>query len=77
MVVITLFPGGNLQMVAALHNGYWPARSQEFLSGPVIKALPVPAAWSQNRVRGRGALKYYWMACHWLNGVGCICFARP
>jgi nitric oxide reductase subunit B len=39
MVVITLFPGGILQMVDALNNGYWHARSQEFLSGPVIKFI--------------------------------------
>jgi nitric oxide reductase subunit B len=39
MVVITLFPGGILQMVDALNNGYWHARSQSFLSGPVIKFI--------------------------------------
>ena len=37
MVVISLFPGGVLQMADVLNNGYWHARSQEFLSGPLIK----------------------------------------
>ncbi len=37
MVVVSLFPGGIMQIADVLNFGYWHARSQEFLSGPVIK----------------------------------------
>jgi nitric oxide reductase subunit B len=37
MVVITLFPGGVLQLTDVLNNGYWHARSAEFLGGSLIK----------------------------------------
>lgn len=39
MVLITLFPGGVLQMVDVLNNGYWHARSQAFLGGSLIKFI--------------------------------------
>jgi nitric oxide reductase subunit B len=39
MVLITLFPGGVLQMVDALNNGYWHARSQAFLGGSLIRFI--------------------------------------
>jgi nitric oxide reductase subunit B len=39
MVVITLFPGGILQITDVLNNGYWHARSPEFLTGSVIKFI--------------------------------------
>ena len=39
MVVIALFPGGILQLVDVLNNGYWHARSQEFLGGGLIKTI--------------------------------------
>jgi nitric oxide reductase subunit B len=39
MVLITLFPGGILQMVDVLNNGYWHARSPEFLGGSLIKFI--------------------------------------
>ncbi len=39
MVLITLFPGGVLQMTDALNNGYWHARSQAFLGGSLIKFI--------------------------------------
>lgn len=39
MVLITLFPGGILQMVDALNNGYWHARSPEFLGGSLIRFI--------------------------------------
>ena len=39
MVTITLFPGGVLQMVDALNNGYWHARSPAFLGGSLIKFI--------------------------------------
>ncbi len=37
MVLITLFPGGVLQLVDAVNNGYWHARSAAFLGGSLIK----------------------------------------
>jgi nitric oxide reductase subunit B len=39
MVLITLFPGGVLQMVDVVNNGYWHARSQAFLGGSLIKFI--------------------------------------
>jgi nitric oxide reductase subunit B len=39
MVAITLFPGGVLQMVDVLDNGYWHARSPAFLGGSLIKFI--------------------------------------
>ncbi len=37
MVLISLFPGGIMQLTDVLNNGYWHARSQAFLGGSVIK----------------------------------------
>jgi nitric oxide reductase subunit B len=39
MVVITLFPGGVLQLVDVLNNGYWHARSPAFLNGSLIRFI--------------------------------------
>ncbi len=39
MVLITLFPGGILQMVDVLNNGYWHARSPAFLGGSLIRFI--------------------------------------
>ena len=39
MVLITLFPGGIVQLVDVLNNGYWHARSQAFLGGRLIKFI--------------------------------------
>ncbi len=39
MVVVSLFPGGILQIADVLNNGYWHARSQEFLSGALIRFI--------------------------------------
>jgi nitric oxide reductase subunit B len=39
MVLITLFPGGVLQLVDVLNNGYWHARSQAFLGGSLIRFI--------------------------------------
>ena len=39
MVMITLFPGGILQMVDVLNNGYWHARGPAFLGGSLIKFI--------------------------------------
>jgi nitric oxide reductase subunit B len=39
MVLITLFPGGVLQLTDALNNGYWHARSPAFLGGSLIRFI--------------------------------------
>ena len=39
MVVITLFPGGVLQLIDVLNNGYWHARSPAFLGGSLIRFI--------------------------------------
>ena len=46
MVVLNLFPGGVLQLMDVLQNGYWHARSPEFLYGKtmhLIEWLRMPA----------------------------------
>ncbi len=37
MVIVSLFPGGVLQFADVLNNGYWHARSTEFLGGALIR----------------------------------------
>jgi nitric oxide reductase subunit B len=39
MSLVSLFPGGILQLVDVINNGYWHARSQEFLGSGLIKSL--------------------------------------
>lgn len=39
MVVTNLFPGGVLQFLDVLNNGYWHARGPEFLQGKVIHMI--------------------------------------
>ncbi len=39
MVLISLFPGGVLQLVDVLNNGYWHARSQAFLGSSLIRFI--------------------------------------
>jgi len=39
MSLVSLFPGGIMQLVDVLNNGYWHARSQEFLGGGLIKSI--------------------------------------
>ena len=39
MVIFSLFPGGVLQFVDVLNNGYWHARSVEYLQQPLIKTI--------------------------------------
>lgn len=39
MVVTNLFPGGVLQLADVLNNGYWHARSPEFLGEPIMRVL--------------------------------------
>jgi nitric oxide reductase subunit B len=39
MVVTNLFPGGVLQLVDALNNGYWHARGPEFLTETTMRTL--------------------------------------
>ena len=39
MVILSLFPGGVLQLVDAIKNGYWHARSAEFMGGKTMKTF--------------------------------------
>ena len=39
MVICNLFPGGVLQLVDVLNNGYWHARSPEFLNQGTMRYL--------------------------------------
>ncbi len=39
MVVVNLFPGGVLQLWDVLQNGYWHARSPEFMTRPVMRLI--------------------------------------
>ena len=39
MALLTLLPMGLLQLNAALENGYWFARSAEFMGRPIIDLL--------------------------------------
>src|SRR5690606_25377022 len=39
MALLTLLPLGTLQLFASLENGYWYARSAEFLQQPVVDLL--------------------------------------
>jgi nitric oxide reductase subunit B len=39
MGLLTLLPMGVLQLQAALENGYWYARSAEFMGRPIIELL--------------------------------------
>jgi nitric oxide reductase subunit B len=39
MVAVNLFPGGVLQLRDVLQNGYWHARSPEFLTQPFMKRI--------------------------------------
>jgi nitric oxide reductase subunit B len=39
MVVLNLFPGGVMQLADVLENGYWHARSVEFLTQTKIQLI--------------------------------------
>jgi nitric oxide reductase subunit B len=39
MVLTNLFPGGVLQLIDVLRNGYWHARSMEFLQQPAMRTI--------------------------------------
>lgn len=39
MALLTLLPIGTLQLLAAIENGYWYARSAEFMHRPIIELL--------------------------------------
>ena len=54
MVVTNLFPGGVLQFLDVLNNGYWHARGPEFLEGRIprlidgcaCRAISFSSAWA-------------------------------
>lgn len=39
MALLTLLPLGTLQLLAAIDNGYWYARSAEFMQSPIVETL--------------------------------------
>lgn len=39
MSLISLFPGGVLQLMDVLKNGYWHARSQAYMSQPLVRTI--------------------------------------
>src|SRR5690606_25569475 len=39
MALLTLLPLGTLQLFAAIRNGYWYARSAEFMQQPIVDLL--------------------------------------
>jgi nitric oxide reductase subunit B len=39
MVITNLFPGGVLQLLDVLQNGYWHARSSDFLGQGAMKTI--------------------------------------
>jgi nitric oxide reductase subunit B len=39
MVVGSLFPGGVLQLLDVLNNGYWHARGLEYMNQPMVRTI--------------------------------------
>jgi nitric oxide reductase subunit B len=39
MALTTLLPLGTMQLLAAIDNGYWYARSAEFMQQPIVELL--------------------------------------
>ena len=66
MAVLTLLPMGTLQLQAALENGYWYARSAEFMGKPIIDVL----VWMRmpgDLIFSVGAALLAWfVARHWI-----------
>ena len=69
MALLTLLPIGVLQLDAALAQGYWYARSAEFMGRPIIHAL----VWMRvpgDSIFSVGALLLAWfVARHWVGPV--------
>jgi len=61
MALLTLLPLGLLQLYAALENGYWYARSAEFMSQPIVELL-VWLRMPGDVVFSVGALMIAWFA---------------
>ena len=55
MALLTLLPMGVLQLQAALENGYWYARSAEFMGKPIIHAAGVDARAGRHDLLSRRA----------------------
>ncbi|MDO5290210.1 MAG: nitric-oxide reductase large subunit [Pseudomonadota bacterium] len=66
MAILTLLPMGTLQLQAALEQGYWYARSAEFMGKPIIDVL----VWMRmpgDLIFSAGALLLGWMVMRqWL-----------
>ncbi|RMH90923.1 nitric-oxide reductase large subunit [Lysobacter pythonis] len=66
MALLTLLPLGTLQLQAALDNGYWYARSAEFMGKPIIDVL----VWMRmpgDLIFSLGAVLLAWfVARHWI-----------
>jgi nitric oxide reductase subunit B len=66
MALLTLLPMGTLQLLAAINEGYWYARSEQFMQRPIIELL----VWMRvpgDTVFAFGALAFTWfVASLWL-----------
>lgn len=59
MALLTLLPLGTLQLLAAINNGYWYARSEQFMQQPIVDLL----VWMRvpgDTVFSIGALALVW-----------------
>ena len=66
MALLTLLPLGTLQLIAAIDEGYWYARSAEFMQQPIVDLL----VWMRvpgDTIFAVGALLLTWfIASLWL-----------
>jgi len=66
MALLTLLPLGTLQLIAAINNGYWYARSETFMQQPIVDLL----VWMRvpgDTVFSIGALTFTWFVVNlWL-----------
>ena len=59
MALLTLLPMGTIQLLAAIENGYWYARSEQFMQQPLVELL----VWMRvpgDTVFSIGALAFAW-----------------
>ena len=53
MALLTLLPIGTMQLLAAIDNGYWYARSAEFMHQPIDRAARVAASAGRHDLQHR------------------------